>query len=256
MFSRELMHGRGTVPMLVFTALLLAAFPVSCSNEEGLGGTGSISGSVTEYFYNDDYTDLIYQLPAVDEEVFILFGDEESPGERVTTGLAGEFRFEFLYGGTYHIYFRSEDSTGIPDDGWGKVIDVELENGEDRDLGELVKLNTLDYDDGDATITGLVKVIKYEEGSTVLVEYVDYAREHEVYLVYGDHVQYDERVRTGYDGRFAFSGLIPGDYLVFLYSEDPAGNAERVVLKQQVTITGLDQVVDLGEMTIEDFEKI
>lgn len=242
--------------MVVFAVLLLAAILVSCSNDEGFGGTGSISGSVTEYFYNDDFSDLIYQQPAVDEEVFILFGDEENTGERVTTGPTGEFRFDFLYGGTYHIYFRSEDSTEIPDDGWSKIIDMELENGEDRDLGELVKMSTLDYDDGDATITGMVKVIKYEEGSTILVEYVDFAREHEVYLVYGDHVQFDERVRTGHDGRFAFSGLIPGDYLVFLYSEDPTGNAERVVLKQQVTITGLDQAVDLGEITIEDFEKI
>jgi hypothetical protein len=248
-----MMHGRATVPMVVYIVSLLAAIPVSCSNEEGLGGTGSVSGSVIEFFYNDDFSGLIYQQPAVDEEVFILFGDGENTGERVTTGPSGRFRFEYLYGGTYHVYFRSKDSTEIPDDGWGKIIDVEIGNGEDKDLGELVKLNTLDYDDGDAMITGMVKVIKYQKGSTVEVEYVDYAREHEVYLVYGNHVQYDERVRTGYDGRFAFEALIPGDYLVFLYSEDPTGDAEFTVLKRQVTITGLDQVVDLGEITIEDF---
>ena len=170
----------------------------SCVNPEGLGGTGSITGTITEYSYNDDYSALIYQGAAVDEEVFILFGEDEALGNRVRTGITGEFRFKYLYPGNYYIYFRSQDSTEIPDDGWNKMVKVNLDNGEDAELGELVKLNTVEYDDGAALVKGIVKKIKYVDESrwpNLVPEYVDFAHEHEVYLTYGDHAFYDERVR-------------------------------------------------------------
>ncbi len=237
-----------------FIAMLSGAALISCSNDEGLGGTGSISGTITEHFYNDDFSSLIHQDASVDEEVFILFGDGQAPGDRVWTGFSGEFRFDYLYPGTYHIYYRSQDSTEMPDDQWSPLVDVELGDGDRVDLGELAKFSTLDYDDGAAVIGGVVKKIKYAKGSVwpnMVKEYEDFAHDHEVYLVYGNHGSYDERVRTRYDGRFEFRHLIPGDYLVFLYSEDVTGATEHVVLKFEVTITEFDQVVDLEEITVE-----
>ena len=47
----------------------------SCEKSEGPGGTGSIAGTVMEQFYNDDYSLLILEKPAVDEEIFIVYGD-------------------------------------------------------------------------------------------------------------------------------------------------------------------------------------
>ena len=49
--------------------LLLELMVVSCRKGEGTGGTGSISGTLIEHYYNDDYSRLIYQNPAIDEEV-------------------------------------------------------------------------------------------------------------------------------------------------------------------------------------------
>jgi hypothetical protein len=236
--------------LIAFTGLMLP----SCENSEGLGGTGSISGTITERFYNDDFSDFLYQAAAVDEEVFIVFGEDDLVGERVNTGVTGEFRFNYLYPGRYYIYYRTDDSTAIPDDGWSEKLEVDLDRGGDVDLGELVKINTLNYDDGAAVIRGVVKKIKYDKDSywpNLVVEYIDYAHEQEVYLTYGDHEFYDERVRTQYDGSFEFRKLIPGDYLVFLYSEDVTRVTEHVVLKYEVTITEFDQVVDLDEITIE-----
>jgi hypothetical protein len=221
---------------IAFFALIL----VSCENPEGFGGTGSISGTITEYFYSDDYSSQIYQQPAVDEEVFILFGDDNALGDRVNTGMNGEFRFDYLYPGNYQIYYRSKDSTQLPDDGWSELLMVDLDNGEDKDLGELTKVSTLDYDEGSAVIK-------------VVVEYVDFAHEQEVYISRGTHDFIDDRVRTQYDGYFEFSHLIPGTYLVFLYSDDVTRQTEHVVLKYEVSISELDQVVDLGEITIENF---
>jgi hypothetical protein len=240
---------------ILILSLLIAVSSVSCVNEEGLGGTGAISGTIIEHFYNDDFSSLIYTDASVDEEVFILFGEDREVGDRVRTGITGQFRFNFLYPGTYYIYYSSGDSTTVLDDGWSESVRVELGNGEERDLGELVKLSTLDYDDGKAVIMGKVRKIKYTNGSwwpNLVVEYIDNAYEQEVYLTYGDHEFYDERIRTQHDGSFQFRNLIPGDYLVFLYSEDVTREKKFVVLKYPVSVTEFDQVVDLGEITVEE----
>ncbi len=237
---------------LVILGLLMVL--TSCQKDEGFGGTGSIKGTLIEKHYNDDLSRLIYQNPAVDEEVFIVFGDDPVVGDRVFTSLTGEFRFDYLYPGSYQIYYQSHDTTALLENKWGKPVRVELERGEVADLGELEKVDLLNYDDGTAVIRGVVWEIDYVNESRwplLVVESEDFAHEQEVYLTYGEHAFYDERVRTQYDGYFEFSGLIPGDYLIFLYSEDVKRLTDHVVLKFEVTITEMDQVVDLGTITIE-----
>lgn len=232
----------------------LAAIFSSCEKTEGRGGTGSISGTLMEYFYNDDYSSLIMQKVAVDEEIFILYGEEGSVGDRVVTGASGEFRFRYLYPGTYYIYHRTRDSTEILDMNVEKMYEVKLDKGEDKDLGELQKLSTLDYDEGAAKIRGVVIEKVFDEDSrwpNLVVDYIDFAYEKEVYLTYGNHSYYDDRIRTQHDGSFEFNNLIPGKYLIFLYSDDVTRETDKVVIKREVTITEMDQVVDLGEITIE-----
>lgn len=232
---------------------LMGFLTVSCDKSEGLGGTASIAGTIVEQFYNDDYSDLIYSAPAVDEDVFILFGSDETPGDRVSTGASGEFRFDYLYAGSYSIYYKSQDTSSLYEDEWN-LIQLTLENGEKVNLGNLEKKNTIDYDDGAAVITGVVKKIKYDNDSkwpNLVIEYIDWAHEQEVYLTYGNHTFYDKRVRTQDDGRFEFKDLIPGTYRVFLYSEDVTKVTEHEVLEYEVSITDFEEVVDLGEITVE-----
>lgn len=234
-------------------SILLAT---SCGKNEGPGGTGSISGRVTEQLYNDDYSLLIHERPAVDEEVFIVFGDEKALGSRVRTNNYGQFMFKYLYPGQYEVYIITDDSASVLDLETEKTWSAELDKGEDLDLGELVKLTRLDFDEGTATIKGRVKVIDYVDTSTwpnLVIERSYYGTEQEVYLTYGAHTFYDERIRSQHDGTFEFGNLIPGDYLVFLYSDDVRGESEKVAVKIQVSITSLEQVVDLGEIIIEKF---
>jgi len=227
----------------------------SCEYREGSGGTGSITGTVMEHFYTEDFSTKIYESPAIEEDVFIYYGEDHLDGDKTVTSINGDFRFSFLYPGRYSIYYRSLDSTRFPDDEWTAVRTVELDKGEDLDLGELVKLNTLDYDDGAAVIRGTITKIKYVKESrwpNLVEEYRDFAHEHEVYLIYGDRPFYEERVRTQYNGYFEFANLIPGKYTIFLYSEDVTRVVEHVVLSYEVTITELEQVEDLGEIFIEE----
>jgi hypothetical protein len=233
---------------------LLPGISVSCEKNEGLGGTASISGTVMEHFYNDDFSLLIYEQAAADEEVFIVYGDQEALGNRVRTNLHGQFMFKYLYPGNYKVYFMSGDSSSVLDRDVEKTILLSLNQGQDLDLGELVKLSPLDFDDGAAMIKGRVKVIDYVDTSTwpnLVIEKTYYGTEQEVYLTYGDHTFYDERIRSQFDGTFEFGGLIPGSYLVFLYSDDVRGESDKVALKFEVSITGLEQVVDLGEIVIQ-----
>ncbi len=245
------------VPNIKWPAFLLIALlgmlTVSCDKSEGLGGTGSIAGVIVEHFYNDDYSELLTSTPAVDEEVFILFGSDQTPGDRVNTGTSGDFRFDYLYPGTYQIYYRSDDSTTIVEDEW-HMMQVSLESGEKVVLGNLEKATKLDWDDGAAVISGVVKKIKYDNDSkwpNLVVEYMDFAHEHEIYITYGNHTFVDDRVRTQDNGYFEFKNLIPGKYRIFLYSEDVTKVTEHVVLEFQENITDFDQKVDLGEITIE-----
>lgn len=239
------------VMLFLWFALILST---SCQKDPGFGGTGAIKGTLVEKFYNDDYSELIYEKPAVDEEVFILFGDDPVLGDRIFTSQTGAFRFDYLYPGEYHIYYQSEDPEELPEDDWTTTHTVTLERGQELDLGQLEKVTALDYDDGAAVIRGVVWEINYVNESrwpNLVVESEDYAFEQEVYLVYGNHTFYDDRIRTQYDGTFEFSGLIPGDYLIFLYSEDVKRLTDKVVLKYEVTITEMDQEVDLGTINIE-----
>jgi hypothetical protein len=235
--------------------LFIVAFVTqSCEKSEGLGGTCSIAGTVNEQFFNDDFSLLLYEKPAVDEEIYIIFGDKEELGDRVRTNLLGQFRFDYLYPGNYQVYFKSADSTSLLKMDVEKLYEVELERGEERDLGILEKLNTLDFDDGAAMIKGVVKVVEYVEGSSwpdLVVKSIYYALEQEIYLTYNNHTFYDERIRTQTGGVFEFGGLIPGKYLVFLYSDDVTGESDKVAVEFEVTISALDQVVDLGEIIIE-----
>jgi len=239
---------------IVFLLFLFVLLPLSCQKSEGLGGTGSIAGTIKEQFFNDDYSLLIYEKPAVDEEVYIVFGSNKELGNRVRTNQLGQFRFKYLYPGNYQVYFISGDSTSVLNMDVEKLYEVNLERGEDMDLGRLEKLSTLDFDDGTAMIKGVVKVIDYVDLSTwpdLVIEKTYYATEKEVYLTYNNHTFYDERIRTQAEGVFEFGGLIPGKYLVFLHSDDITGESDKVTLEFEVSIDDLDQVIDLGEIVIE-----
>jgi hypothetical protein len=97
-------------------ALLYAAIfsLTSCEKEEGQGGTSSITGRVVVRQYNSNFTTLVEQYYATDENVFIVYGDDEVYGDKTSTHHDGTFRFDYLRKGTYTVYAYSEDSAYYP----------------------------------------------------------------------------------------------------------------------------------------------
>ena len=226
----------------------------SCDQTEGYGGTSTIKGKIETMYYNSDYSILVRQEPAVDEEVFLLFGENEVVGDKVESSATGAFEFSYLNPGTYKLYYTSEDSSRYNDSEYPVIVDIQLTEGEDLDLGTLQKIETLDFDDGSAKIYGVIQLINYKNTSEypfLEVKDTSFAQEQEVYLIYNNHNYYDERIRTSYNGYFEFGNLIPGEYEVFTYSEDVQGGTEDITISKTITITEENQEVDLGVIFIE-----
>ena len=94
--------------MIAFCALL-----VSCSKTAGDGGAATISGKVDvevrDILFVSQST--VYTAPAYDHDVYIIYGDDTSPSDRVRTNFDGEYSFENLRKGDYTIYVYSRDTT-------------------------------------------------------------------------------------------------------------------------------------------------
>jgi hypothetical protein len=85
-----------------------------CQKEAGEGGLATIKGMVNKEFrnvLNNPSTALDEQIPAADQEVYIVYGDHISPDEKVVTNYKGEFSFTGLRKGDYTIYTYSQDTS-------------------------------------------------------------------------------------------------------------------------------------------------
>jgi len=98
----------------IISLVILGLVAFSCKKEEGIGGKSAIKGRVIVRQYNTNFTELIEQYYAPDEDVFIIYGDDEVYGDKVTTNYDGTYEFEFLREGSYSIYAYSEDSANYP----------------------------------------------------------------------------------------------------------------------------------------------
>jgi len=78
------------------------------------------------------------------------------------------------------------------------------------------------------------------------------ARDHNVFLIYGDNVGPDDQVETNHEGNFVFPWLRPGDYTVYVYSEDTLGTnpPQDLVVLQQVSIESATETVVLDTLRV------
>jgi hypothetical protein len=94
---------------LFFAFTLLSVFFASCSNGPGAGGQASITGKVYAENWNSTCTLISGEYYAPDEDVYIIYGDDPSYGDRIKTGPDGTFWFRYLRPGKYTIYVYSKD---------------------------------------------------------------------------------------------------------------------------------------------------
>jgi hypothetical protein len=99
---------RGSTIRLAFLALVISTFVLACENQPGEGGRASIQGKVFVRDFNGNCTVLLDSFYGIDEEVYIIAGDDPSYFERVRTGPDGTFWFPYLRKGKYEVYALSE----------------------------------------------------------------------------------------------------------------------------------------------------
>ena len=102
---------------LYLLLLSIIIFLSSCEKTPGEGGRASIIGSVEverrELIYDDSNESIKDTIPSSDTEVFIVYGDNTSPDDRVFTNPDGDFAFNWLRKGDYTIYVYSEDTSEV-----------------------------------------------------------------------------------------------------------------------------------------------
>ena len=102
------------ITLLAVTVALVIA---SCNKPEGEGGRATIQGKIWVENYNTlgAYPGGVYTLKAefagADEDVYIIYGDDVSYGNKVKSGPDGIFEFKYLRKGDYKIYVKSKDTT-------------------------------------------------------------------------------------------------------------------------------------------------
>lgn len=103
---------------LFLPAIALILTIAACNSGPGPGGQATITGKVyvkgnwnsTCTLFTDSSTGFT-PFYAPDVDVYLIYGDEPSYGDRVRTAPDGTFQFKYLREGTYTIYAYSNDCT-------------------------------------------------------------------------------------------------------------------------------------------------
>ncbi len=100
---------------LLFVATLALVIS-SCKKPAGEGGRATIKGKIWVENYNalNSMSDVYFlksEYAGADEDVYIIYGDDVSYGNKTKSGPDGVFEFKYLRKGDYKIYVKSKDTT-------------------------------------------------------------------------------------------------------------------------------------------------
>lgn len=96
-------------------AVALTVLISACSKPAGEGGRATIKGKIWVENYNtlNSMSDIYFlksEYAGADEDVYIIYGDDVSYGNKVKSGPDGIFEFKYLRKGDYRIYVKSKDT--------------------------------------------------------------------------------------------------------------------------------------------------
>lgn len=99
------------IQYLVWVVAGMAALS-ACKKGAGEGGDSTITGKVYAKDYNSSFNTLLGQYYEKEEDVYIIYGDDVSIGDRTRTSFDGTYQFKYLRPGKYKIFAYSKDSSG------------------------------------------------------------------------------------------------------------------------------------------------
>jgi len=126
---------------------LFASVFYGCKKDPGAGGLASIKGKVFRQvrLVLTNPATAQYTSVAADQDVYIIYGDEVSPGDRAWTNFEGEYEFLNLREGKYTVYLYSRDTTGqVGVDPERMVVKREVEITDRKEIIEVEDLTVYD----------------------------------------------------------------------------------------------------------------
>jgi hypothetical protein len=227
-------------------------FIVSCAKQEGEGGIASIEGIMMVQKVNSMLKPVGKPYRAKDK-VYISYGTGTLQSDDANTSPEGKYVFNFLVPGNYSIFAYSDDTAKF--NAIEKIVirkPVTIDTRKQKvTVDTLTIYKYVDFDDGSAQISGVVKQIEYYSGTTIPKDTIS-AQNADVFLTYGDNAEILDRIRSSYNGSFIFSNLIEGTYTIFVYSEQPYSK-ENLIVSKTVSISSDNQKVQLAPMYVSNF---
>lgn len=98
---------------------------VACSKDPGDGGRAEVRGVVLRQDVSLSGNPQGEPYPAVEERVYIIYGDGQYFDDDTRTGPNGEFRFPWLRKGSYRIYAISECDNDNCREGIYRTVEIE-----------------------------------------------------------------------------------------------------------------------------------
>jgi len=102
----------------IFFLVLIILLLNNCKKTPGQGGNAQINGTYWVRNYDPFFTIVTGRYPAINQSVYLFFGDETSPGVSAKTNENGQFEFKYLRKGKYRVVAYSKQyqggSTAIP----------------------------------------------------------------------------------------------------------------------------------------------
>jgi len=101
--------------MLRFILFIMLSFfaGTACKKPPGKGGNSSIRGNIKLMKYDPSTQTFRLQYPAKEVDVYIIYGNDVSYGDRIRTDYEGDFEFKYLRKGDYTIYVYSLDTVAF-----------------------------------------------------------------------------------------------------------------------------------------------
>ena len=241
---------------LFFALLGILFISLSCTKEEGIGGQSALIGKVVRVEYitsetNKDSMIIKREVPASDQEVYIIYGNNTTIGDKITTSNDGSFKFEYLQAGKYKIVTYSEDTANVNTLKMSIVKEITISDGNISDIGTLKTYKKINIDEGNSTIKGKVICKEYTQilpfGSLAIKGQMPASKE-DVFIMYGNSNSVFDKVTTSNDGSFEFKNMQAGKYKILVYSEDTLNtDNKKMSIVKEFTITD-DTTFNVGIM--------
>ena len=124
---------------LFIFSLFTVILSVSCKKPAGEGGNSSIKGNIWVEEWNATFTvhDSSKDRVGMGEDVYIIYGDDVSYGDKKECSYDGTFEFKYLRKGTYTIYVYSKDPGPSGTKAIVKTVDI-TDKKQTVDAGQFV----------------------------------------------------------------------------------------------------------------------